>query len=124
MKEAYVLCADISIPGLDVVHDLQSIIGACQNFTSDFAKDCIEVIHLLENRKSNMRRLLYAKLVFCLEQMLSFADMAYKMELCPEKKSSRNVATSISCVRCMQLVIMDANVQVWEFVVIMNSNQH
>ncbi|CAO2817215.1 unnamed protein product [Amaranthus hypochondriacus] len=103
---------DISIPGLDVVHDLQSIIGACQNFTSDFAKDCIEVIHLLENRKSNMRRLLYAKLVFCLEQMLSFADMAYKMELCPEKKSSRNVATSISCVRCMQLVIMDANVQV------------
>ncbi|XP_021759988.1 protein SWEETIE-like isoform X1 [Chenopodium quinoa] len=105
VEEKYVL-------KLDDIHHLQSIIGACQNFTSDFAKDCIEAIHLLENRRSNVRRLLYAKLAFCLEQMLSFADLVYKMELCPEKKSAKNVATFLGCTRSIQLVIMDANLQV------------
>ncbi|KNA19796.1 hypothetical protein SOVF_058220 [Spinacia oleracea] len=103
---------DNSILGVDAVHHLQSIIGACQNFSSDFAKDCIEAIHLLENRRSNMRRLLYAKLAFCLEKNLSFADLVCKMELCPDKKSFKNVATFVGCTRSVQIVIMDANVQV------------
>uniref|UniRef100_A0A803LAT9 HEAT repeat-containing protein n=1 Tax=Chenopodium quinoa TaxID=63459 RepID=A0A803LAT9_CHEQI len=103
---------DKSVLTLDAVHHLQSIVGACQNFTSDFAIDCIEAIHLLENRRSNVRRLLHAKLAFCLEQMLSFADLVYKMELCPEKKSTKNVATFLGCTRSIRLVIMDANLQV------------
>lgn len=117
-------CADNSILGVDAVHHLQSIIGACQNFSSDFAKDCIEAIHLLENRRSNMRRLLYAKLAFCLEKNLSFADLVCKMELCPDKKSFKNVATFVGCTRSVQIVIMDANVQVREYIVSMHCNQY
>ncbi|XP_074287369.1 protein SWEETIE [Silene latifolia] len=93
-------------------HHLQMIIGAGQNAVSNLAKDCIEAICLLENKMSNLRRLVFAKLTFCLEQMLFFADLLFKMELSPEEGCSTNATFSCGCIRSFSFVLMHANMKV------------
>ncbi|KAL9230110.1 hypothetical protein vseg_005500 [Gypsophila vaccaria] len=99
-----------SINGLDTVHQLQIITGACQDAILKFVKDCIEAIHLLENRVSNLRKLVYAKLTFCLEQLLFFADLMYKMD--PSQKDDYSMNIASGCIRSIAPVLMDANIHV------------
>ncbi|KAH9602675.1 hypothetical protein KSS87_010209 [Heliosperma pusillum] len=93
-------------------HQLQMIIGAGQHAISSLAKDCIEAIGLLENETSKLRRLVYAKLTFCLEQMLFFADLLFKMELSAEEGCSTNATFSCGCISSFSFVLVHANMKV------------
>ncbi|KAK9742494.1 hypothetical protein RND81_03G176900 [Saponaria officinalis] len=99
-----------SIHRFDTVRQLQMITGACQDAILNFVKDCIEAIHRLENRTSSLRKLVYAKLTFCLEQMLFFADLMYKIDPSPENDCSMNI--SRGCIRSISPVLVDANIHV------------
>jgi len=105
------LSAEKSSHELSTIDQLQRIIGACSNYLSDLLKDCIEAIHLLENKTSSVRRLVYTKLAFCLEQMLSFAGMVHKMKL-HQEECFINVSIFIRCTKSVQLALVDPNIQV------------
>ncbi|KAL8161118.1 hypothetical protein V2J09_012607 [Rumex salicifolius] len=92
---------------------LQTIITASENATKDLTTECVEAIHLLENKKSNLRRLMNTKLAFCLEQTLNFASLAYKIIVLQRKSvDSISMATFADCVKCFDRVLMDESIQV------------
>ncbi|GMH27186.1 hypothetical protein Nepgr_029029 [Nepenthes gracilis] len=97
-----------------IILQLQMILGACQNAIANLTMDCIEGIHLLENKNSRLRKLVHTKLAFGLEQTLFFADLIYKIELLQGSKcvNSVNMAIFADCTKCIKIVFADANIQV------------
>lgn len=80
-------------------------------------KDCIEGLHLLEIRSFNKRKLLQIKLAFSLEQIISIAKLALEiecLEYCKEKNSAY-VSIVRFCIRCLQTVLTDSNMQVYQY---------
>ncbi|GAB4832302.1 hypothetical protein Ancab_006313 [Ancistrocladus abbreviatus] len=98
----------------DTIIQLQMIIGACQNAIANLMKDCIEAIHLLENRPSSMRRIVHRKLAFCLEQTLLLSSLVYKIELLQGDKCINSINMSIftECTKCVEIVLIDSSIQV------------
>lgn len=80
----------------------------------DLTKDCISGIHLVDNKRSGLRKLLQLKLVFCLEQLFSLAKLAYEFD-CPGDETNTNsicIAMLKSCQIIIAAVVKDSNVQV------------
>ncbi|XP_048328605.2 protein SWEETIE isoform X2 [Ziziphus jujuba] len=104
---------DKSDIGDDFIHYMQMILGACLNAMSNLSKDCIESIHLVEN-KSDLRISLQAQLVFSLEQIISFAKLVHDMEFLEENGDSDPVFLMMykNCTRCIHTVLGDSNIQV------------
>lgn len=105
---------DMSKVDEDTMLQLQMIITARENAINSLTTECAEAIHLLENKKSNLRRLMHTKLAFCLEQTLNFASLLCKIEVLQGRKSvdSISMATFADCVKCIDRVLMDDNIQV------------
>ncbi|KAL1208787.1 Protein SWEETIE [Cardamine amara subsp. amara] len=93
---------------------LKAVFGACLHTVGDLTKDCINGIHLVDNKRSGLRKLLQLKLVFCLEQLFSLAKLAYEFD-CPGDETDTNsirIAMLKSCHISIAAVVKDSNVQV------------
>ncbi|XP_010419035.1 PREDICTED: HEAT repeat-containing protein 5B-like [Camelina sativa] len=93
---------------------IRAIFGACLHMVDDLTKDCINGIHLVDNKRSGLRKLLQLKLVFCLEQLFSLAKLAYEFD-CPVDETNTNsicIAMLKSCQISIAAVMKDSNVQV------------
>ncbi|CAE5963233.1 unnamed protein product [Arabidopsis arenosa] len=93
---------------------LRAIFGACLHMVGDLTKDCINGIHLVDNKRSGLRKLLQLKLVFCLEQLFSLAKLSYEFD-CPGDDTNTNsicIAMLKSCQISIAAVVKDSNVQV------------
>ncbi|KFK41114.1 hypothetical protein AALP_AA2G087800 [Arabis alpina] len=93
---------------------LRAIFGACLHMVGDLTKDCINGIHLVDNKRSGLRKLLQLKLAFCLEQLFSLAKLAYEFD-CPGDETDTNslcIAILKSCHIIIAAVVKDSNMQV------------
>lgn len=81
---------------------------------ADLTKDCIKGIQLLENKRSDLRKLLQLKLIFSLEEIISFAKLAYEIECLGETKGSNPICLTVfkCCAKYIQIVLNDSNIQV------------
>uniref|UniRef100_A0A2P2MKT4 HEAT repeat-containing protein 5B isoform X2 n=1 Tax=Rhizophora mucronata TaxID=61149 RepID=A0A2P2MKT4_RHIMU len=93
---------------------LRVIIGTCLNVIADLAKDCVKGIHLLENTRSDLCKLLKLKLSFSLEQIVSFAKLANDIGCPGETKGNYPIffATFKYCSNYFQMVLNDQSLQV------------
>lgn len=81
---------------------------------ADLTKDCIKGIHLLENKRSDLRKLLQLKLSFSIEQVMSFAKLAFEIQCPGETEISNPIGPTVLsyCTRYVQTVLNDSNPQV------------
>lgn len=92
--------------------------GSCLSMVAALTKDCIEGFRLQEVKSFNQRKLLQMKLAFSLDQHISIAKLALEIECVEEGKERNSVFVSALsyCIRCIQTVLTDANIQVNEYV--------
>ncbi|KAK9272907.1 hypothetical protein L1049_003286 [Liquidambar formosana] len=74
---------------------LRTILGACLNAIASLTKDCIEGIHLLENKKSDLHKLLQMKLAFSLEQ--TFYSRSWLMKVNVMERPKRVAESFLPC---------------------------
>eukprot|EP00257_Ricinus_communis_P015345 XP_015573232.1 protein SWEETIE isoform X1 [Ricinus communis] len=108
------LVDDSSIHCDDGSLHLRATIGTCMNLVADLTEDCLKGIHFLENKRSDLRKLLQLKLAFSLEQTISLAKLACQIECFGETKSSSPICYTVfkCCTRYFHTVLSDSNVQV------------
>lgn len=90
--------------------------GACVHMVGDLTKDCIDGIHLVDTKRSGLRKLLQLKLAFCLEQLFSLAKFADEIH-CPGDETETNsicIAVLKSCHVSIAAVVKDSSMQVTE----------
>lgn len=77
-------------------------------------KDCIKGIRQLENNRSDFWKLLQLKLAFSLEQIVSFAKLAYEIEFPEDEKDSNPIGFAVFkfCAECVKTVLRDSNTKV------------
>lgn len=91
--------------------------GTCLSVVAALTKDCIEGFQL-EVKSSNQRRLIHTKLAFSLEQIISISKLALESKYAEdcEARNSICVGALRYCIRCIQTVLSDSNMQVNEYV--------
>ncbi|XP_024037767.1 protein SWEETIE isoform X2 [Citrus clementina] len=100
--------------GDDGIIHLRTIFGSCLNVIADVTKNCIEGLHLLENKRSDLGRLLQLKLAFTLEQNVSLAKLANETG-CPwDNKDCIPIGFAVfkCCAESIRTVLTDSNLQV------------
>lgn len=109
--------ADKSKLGEDGISLLRTIFGACVDLFVSLSMDCIKSIHLVENKKSNSCKLLQMKLAFSLEQMTSFAKLAYEIESFGDHDEGKPMLYTVlsNCTKCIQASLTDQEKQVMKF---------
>ncbi|TKY64772.1 HEAT repeat-containing protein 5B [Spatholobus suberectus] len=98
----------------DSILPLRDMFGTCLSVVAALTKDCIEGFHLQKVKSFNQRRLIHTKLAFSLEQIISISKLALESkdaEDC-EARNSICVGALRYCVRCIQTVLSDSNMQV------------
>uniref|UniRef100_A0A6N2MRA3 Uncharacterized protein n=1 Tax=Salix viminalis TaxID=40686 RepID=A0A6N2MRA3_SALVM len=93
---------------------LRAILGTCLNVIADLIKDCIKGIHLLENKRPDLLKLLQLKLSFSIEQMVLFAKLVYESQYCRQTEDNNTICLAVLkyCTKYIQTVLNDSNVQV------------
>lgn len=93
---------------------VRAVLGTCLNLIADLTKDCIKGIHLVENKRSDLRKLLQLKLSFSLEQTMSLAKLACQFKCPGETKSRSPFSFTVLkyCNKYVQTVLSDLNLQV------------
>lgn len=98
----------------DGITQLVLINKACVDATASLTNSCVQEIHQLEEKRSNLRKVLLLKLVFSVEQLFTYAALAYTFE-CPGESQETNpvfyrvLHLSIQCIRA---VLTDTDIQV------------
>lgn len=104
---------DKSKLGDDFVLHLKTILQACLKEVAKLTRDCVEAIHLVEKKRSNLHKMLQMKLAFSLEQIYLFAKQAHEIECLRENEDSNPYFTLLKhCMECFQAVLSDFNIQV------------
>ncbi|CBI33667.3 unnamed protein product, partial [Vitis vinifera] len=104
---------DKSKLGDDFVLHLKTILQACLKEVAKLTRDCVEAIHLVEKKRSNLHKMLQMKLAFSLEQIYLFAKQAHEIECLRENEDSNPYFTLLKhCMECFQAVLTDFNIQV------------
>ncbi|XP_020536843.1 protein SWEETIE isoform X2 [Jatropha curcas] len=100
--------------GNDRNSHLRAILGSCLNLIADLIEDCMKGIHFLDNKRSNLQKLLQLKLSFSLEQTMSLAKLACQIKCAAETESSNSFCfTMFKCFcRNFQIMLSDSNLQV------------
>ncbi|KAI3451757.1 hypothetical protein Pfo_008422 [Paulownia fortunei] len=100
--------------GADGITHLVSITRACLNATASLTNDCIHAIHQLENKRSNLRKMLLLKLAYSVEQFFSYATLAFAFEGPGESQESNPVLYRVLhlSIQCIQAVLTDSNIQI------------
>ncbi|RYR59970.1 hypothetical protein Ahy_A04g017089 isoform A [Arachis hypogaea] len=93
---------------------LRELFGTCLSVVAAMTKDCIEGFHLQEIKGSNLRKLIQMKLVFSLEQSISIAKLALELKCVADGETSNSLCANALryCIRCIQTVLNDSNLQV------------
>ncbi|KAI3985597.1 hypothetical protein MKX01_033880, partial [Papaver californicum] len=81
---------------------------------TNLSQDCTKGIHMQENKKTNLCKLLQMKLAFCLEQAFSIAKLAHETQLLVENEDINTLLFSVykCCCKCLQRTLTDSNIQV------------
>ena len=106
--------ADAPNHGDDAILHLRNILCSSLNEIAGLAKDCIEGIHLLHNKRSDLRKLLLLKLAFSIEQIIMLPKIMHEIQCLERNKDSDPVYFSVFkfCTYCMQTILTDSNLQV------------
>lgn len=95
---------------------MKTILQACLKELAKLTRDCVEAIHLVEKKRSNLHKMLQMKLAFSLEQIYLFAKQAHEIECLRENEDSNPYFTLLKhCMECFQAVLTDFNIQVIDF---------
>ncbi|KAK7374934.1 hypothetical protein VNO80_08377 [Phaseolus coccineus] len=97
----------------DSIISLRDMIGTCLNVVAALTKDCIEEFHLLV-KSFNQRKLIHTKLSFSLDQIISISKLALESKYAEdcEARNSICVGALKYCIRCIQTLLSDSNMQV------------
>lgn len=100
--------------GADGITHLVSITRACLNATASLANDCVQAIHHLENKRSNLRKVLLLKLAYSVEQFFSYATLAFVFEGPGESQERNPVLYRVLhlSIQCIRAVLTDSDIQV------------
>lgn len=94
-------------------HYLRAILGTCLNVLANLIKECIKGIHLLDNKRSDLRKLLQMKLAFSVEQTVSFAKLVHGIHCLGSNSSDAIYFTLLKyCTECIRMSLVDSNIQV------------
>ncbi|KAI3768087.1 hypothetical protein L2E82_18519 [Cichorium intybus] len=98
----------------DAVSSLRTITGACLNMNVYLTNNSINNIHQQEEKTNNSSKLPQKKLSFSLEQIITFANLTYKIQLNSENQDTKAVSYSMlcHCANSFRKVINDQYIQV------------
>ncbi|XP_073057988.1 protein SWEETIE isoform X1 [Primulina eburnea] len=98
----------------DGITHLASIIRACLCATAKFTNDCIDAIHQLQNKSFHLRKILYLKLAFSVEQVFSLASLAFVFEGSGDSLESNPVLFRMlhHSIQCIQAMLGDSDIQI------------
>ncbi|KAL7101750.1 hypothetical protein ACP275_08G074200 [Erythranthe tilingii] len=93
---------------------LVSTTRACLNATTSLTNDCVQAIHQLSDKKSNLLKILLLKLAYSIEQLFSYATLAFAFEGPGESQESNPVLYKVLhlSIQCIQAVFTDSNPQI------------
>ncbi|KAF3679482.1 putative T-complex protein 1 subunit zeta-like [Capsicum annuum] len=105
---------DISELGNDDLGYLMTITRTGLTASAVLAENCTKGIHQLENKRSNLHKLLLLKLALSLEQTTSFAKLAFEIQLLEENQGCKPVFYAMICnaTRCFRSALTDTDIQV------------
>ncbi|XP_022772079.1 protein SWEETIE isoform X3 [Durio zibethinus] len=100
--------------GDDAIVHLRNILCTSLNEIAGLTKDCIAGIHLLQNKRSDLRKLLLLKLAFSIEQIIMLPKIMHEIQCLEGNKDSDPIYFSVFkfCTNCMQSILTDSNLQV------------
>ncbi|KAG8384070.1 hypothetical protein BUALT_Bualt04G0079800 [Buddleja alternifolia] len=100
--------------GADDITHLASITRACLNATASLTNDCLQAIHQLEHKRSNLRKMLLLKLAYSIELLFSYAALAFTFEGPGEGPESNPVLSKLLhlSIHCIQAVLTDSDIQI------------
>lgn len=106
--------ADAPNLGDDAIVHLRNILCTSLNEIAGLTKDCIEGIHLLHDKRSDLRKLLLLKLAFSIEQIVVLPKRVHEIQCLEGNGDSDPVYYSVFkfCTNCMQTILTDSNLQV------------
>lgn len=79
-------------------------------------RDCLEAIHLVEKKRSDLCKMLQMKLAFALEEIYLFSKQAYEIVYLGENEDSNSYFTLLKhSTECFETVLTDFDVQVTDF---------
>ncbi|KAL2329485.1 hypothetical protein Fmac_017066 [Flemingia macrophylla] len=98
----------------DRILPLRDMFGTCLSVVAALTKDCIEGFHLQKVKSFNQHKLIQTKLAFSLEQIIFISKLALESKYAEdcEARNSICVGALRYCVRCIQTVLSDSNMQV------------
>ncbi|KAF9625554.1 hypothetical protein IFM89_024327 [Coptis chinensis] len=98
----------------DGLNQLRTFLGAWQNVNATLTQDCIRNIHLLENKKTDVSKLLKKKLSFCLEHTFSLVRLSHESQHLRENKDKNQSLYEVykHCIRCFKMTLSDFEMQV------------
>ncbi|KAM7524202.1 hypothetical protein LguiA_014104 [Lonicera macranthoides] len=100
--------------GDDDICDLRTIVGACLDVVARLGKDCIRSMYLLDNKRLSSSKLLQMKLAFSLEQIFSFAKLAYEFECLEDNQENKPILFTVLhySAQFIQALLTDPVIQV------------
>ncbi|OIT22627.1 PREDICTED: HEAT repeat-containing protein 5B [Nicotiana attenuata] len=112
LMKSYV--TDISELGNDSIGHLTTIARTCLTASVIFAENCTKGIHQLENKSSNLHKLLLLKLALSLEQTTTFTKLAFDIQLLKENEGCKPILYAMIChaTRCFRSALTDSDIQV------------
>ncbi|XP_076960722.1 protein SWEETIE-like [Bidens hawaiensis] len=92
---------------------LRTMTRACLNMNINLTNNCVKSIHSSEDKMTNSQ-LSLKKLVFSLEQIISFAKLTYEIELIRDNQESKPIFYSMLCLctNSFREVLNDQHIQV------------
>ncbi|KAL9993657.1 putative armadillo-like helical, protein SWEETIE [Helianthus debilis subsp. tardiflorus] len=93
---------------------LRTMTNACLNININLSNNCVKRIHSLDDKMTNLSQLSQKKLVFSLEQIITFAKLIYEIELIGDNQESKPVFYSMlrQCTNSFHEVLNDQHIQV------------
>ncbi|KAI3726462.1 hypothetical protein L1987_66259 [Smallanthus sonchifolius] len=93
---------------------LRTMTRACMNMNLNLTNNCVKSIHLLQDKMTSSPQLSQKKLVFSLEQIITFAKLTYEVELISDNEESKNIFYSMlcQCTHSFREVLNDQYIQV------------
>lgn len=91
-----------------------SITRACVDATVSLTNNCVQAIHQLEGKRSNLRKMLLLKLAYSVEQLFAYAALVYTSEGPGESQEMNPVFYRVlhHSIQCTRAVLTDPDIQV------------
>lgn len=98
----------------DSITHFVSITRACVDATVSLTNNCIQAIHQLEEKRSNMHKMLLLKLAYSVEQLLTYAAVLYTSADSGENQEINPVFYRFlhHSIQCTRAVLTDPDIQV------------